>query len=186
MPKNKTEEIEAVILELLDNEPEVSIRLIAKELEVSKDDAAPRKAIGRALSSLVEQNLIVPKNLGRSRVYVKVTRKVEAEPLSGAAQGDAFKGIELSRESRSLLQYVSQGINERMPVGYNQEFLRSYEPNKTFYLTPGQRENLLKIGNITENRGDWAYFSKWERPGIGLKSILNFILVKKKVNIRFD
>lgn len=176
MPKNKTEEIEAIILELLDKEPEVSVRSVAKELEVSKDDDTKRKAIGRALLSLVEQNLIIPKGSGRSRVYIKFDNELDTgqptEPrktvTDRSTKENPFKGIELSPESQSLLQYVSQTTTERTPVGYNQEFLRTYEPNKTFYLTPEQREKLLETGRV----------EAIERPaGTYARNILNRLLI---------
>lgn len=176
MSKNKTEEIETIILRLLDKEPEVSIRLIAQVLHVSQNNDTERKAIGRALHSLVEQKLIIPKNSGRSRVYVKFdqTPETKQSPKLGetvatsVAEGNSFKGIELSPESRSLLHYVSQGVNERLPVGYNHEFLRSYEPNKTFYLALEQREKLLGIGRV----------EAIERPaGTYARNILNRLLI---------
>lgn len=176
MPKNKTEEIEAIILKLLDKEPEVSVRSVAKALGVSKDDAAKRKAIGRALLSLVEQILVIPKGLGRSRVYLKFDHKLDkAQPTepretdtNRRTEGNSFKGIELSPESLSLLQYVSQSVTERTPVGYNQEFLRAYEPNKTFYLAPEQREKLFELGRV----------EAVERPaGTYARNILNRLLI---------
>src|SRR5258708_17896154 len=132
MPKRrKTAEIEALILKLLKNEPEVSIRSIATAAEVSKDNETERKAIQRALHSLEEQKVIIPKGAGRSRVYVLFDKTPQKEQSSEAdTESGSFKGIELSPESTSLLQYVSQGTNERALVGYNQEFLRSYEPDK--------------------------------------------------------
>ena len=155
MAKSRTEKIEDVILNLLSTEPEVSVRSIANVLEVSSDDLTSRKAISRALKSLVEQNLIIPKNSGRSRVYVKSDQTSETDESTDrgnesnpVADISPFKGIRLSPESQSLLRYISQGINERTPVGYNQEFLRSYEPNKTFYLTLQQREKLLETGRV--------------------------------------
>jgi len=146
--------------------------LIAKSLEMSKNDTE-RKAIGRALRSLVEQKLIIPKNSGRSRVYEKFDQtKQSSQPgetvATSVAEGDPFKGIELSPESQKLLHYISQGINERTPIGYNQDFLRSYEPNKTFYLTSEQREKLLEIGRV----------ESIERPaGTYARNILNRLLI---------
>ena len=147
----KTAELETIILKLLTDEPEVSIRSIAAAAGLSKDDNTERKAIQRALLSLEERKLIVPKGSGRSRVY----GLAELEPLdsgkppeSAADERAPFKGIELSADSRTLLEYISQDIKERKPVGYDQEFLRSYEPNQTFYLDPDQRDDLLEIGRV--------------------------------------
>ncbi|MEQ1764012.1 MAG: Fic family protein [Pyrinomonadaceae bacterium] len=142
--RNKTAKLEALILRLLDKEPEVSIRSIARANGVSEDDDTERKAIRRALISLEKKELITPKGSGRSRVYVR------SEPDTSSAQGDdaSFKGIELSPESRRLLNYVSQGTNERAPVGYDRAFLRAYEPNKSYYLSPEQRQRLLAVGRV--------------------------------------
>lgn len=154
--KRKTAEIEALILRLLNVEPEVSIRSVAKTLAVSKDDDTERKAIRRALLSLEERNQIIPKGAGRSRVYVLAVSNPSTgqSPALGkltpptVGQDDPFRGIDLSPESRNLWKYVSQGMNERVPVGYNQDFLRSYKPNETHYLTADQREKLLIVGQV--------------------------------------
>ncbi|MEP7147764.1 MAG: Fic family protein [Acidobacteriota bacterium] len=147
----KTAALETIILKLLNEEPEVSIRSIAVVAGLSRDDDTERKAIRRALVSLEEKKLIVPKGSGRSRVYALA----ELEPLdsgkpreSAVAERDPFKGIELSPDSRTLLEYISQNIKERKPVGYDQDFLRSYKPNETFYLEQDQRERLLSVGRV--------------------------------------
>jgi Fic family protein len=147
----KTAELETIILKLLNDEPEVSIRSIAAAAGLSKDDDTERKAIRRALVSLEERNLIVPKGSARSRVYVLSDQKprADSEPNGSEIKGyGSFKGIELSPDSKTLLEYVSQDIKAREPVGYDQDFLRSYDPNKTFYLAHDQRKELLSVGRV--------------------------------------
>ena len=147
----KTAELETIILELLDEEPEVSIRSIAAATGVSKDDDTERKAIRRALLSLEERKLIVPKGSARSRVYVLSEQKPsgDVEPTGiDIKEYDPFKGIQLSPDSKSLLEYVSRDIKEREPVGYDRDLLRSYKPNETFYLGTEQREELLAVGRV--------------------------------------
>jgi len=152
--RKKTAETEALILKLLHEKSEVSVNSIAQAMGWSRDNETERKAIGRALNSLKEQNKIVTRGSRRSRVYVlsvpQTDRLIEQDPvtLPPAEEDAAFKGIDLSPESRSLLRNISKPLNERIPVGYNQDFLRSYEPNRTFYLTDGQREHLHKIGRV--------------------------------------
>lgn len=151
---------EALVLRLLEKDPEVSIRSIAEASGMSKDDNTDRKAIRRAILALEKQKLVMPKGSGRSRVYVPFKAIPEIEPLPkpegtastdaeiGAEEKDLFKGIDLTEESRRLLQYISSGINEREPVGYNQDFLRAYEPNETFYLSEDHRKKLLATGRV--------------------------------------
>lgn len=144
----KTAELETIILELLNEEPEVSIRSIAAAAGVSKDDNTARKAIRRALISLEERKLIIPKGSARSRVYVLSEQPTADGEPSDIKEYDPFKGIQLSPESKSLLEYVSRDIKEREPVGYDRDFLHSYQPNETFYLGTEQREELLAVGRV--------------------------------------
>jgi Fic family protein len=152
----KTSEIGTLILRLLTQQPEVSIRSIAEAAGVPRNNDSERKAIGRALLSLQERNLIAPKGSGRSRVYVLLGQKPEIKltPESGRPvefigdESSAPPGIRLSPESQELLHHVSRALTEREPVGYNQEFLRSYKPNTTFYLSADQRAELLAVGRV--------------------------------------
>lgn len=140
----QTDKLEAAILRLLSEVPEISVRSIADVAGLSGKYDANRKAIRRALNSLENQDLIVPNGAGRSRVYVLKKAAASVEFVDN----EPFKGIEISAESQSLLQYISKDINEREPIGYNQDFLRSYKPNKTFYLTADQRNYLKEVGQV--------------------------------------
>ena len=104
MAKTKTAEIKSVILELLTEQPEVSIRSIAPAAGLSPDSDTDRKAIQRALNSLEEQNLIIPKGEGRSRVYIlsaKGAQAVKVSEIEETGDDDHFKGITLSPESEN-------------------------------------------------------------------------------------
>lgn len=171
MAKPKTAEIESFILKLLTKQPEVNIRSTAEAAGFLPDNETDRKAIQRALSSLVKRNLITPEGEGRSRVYVlsaegeEATKAVEKEEKSNR---EYFEGVTLSPESEKLLTYISQPIEKRNPVGYKMEFLESYEPNSTFYLSAAQREELLSIG-LVENK---------QRPaGTYARNILDRLLI---------
>ena len=152
----KNAELEVLIMQLLNDADEVSIRLIADAAGVPNDETE-RKAIRRALGSLTRQNLVAPKGSARARVYVLQQQKPKAEvppepeePVEAPAPaiGNILKGIDISAESRDLWDYLTQAVAERAPVGYVQEFLRSYEPNETFYLEAGHREKLKALGQV--------------------------------------
>lgn len=175
MPTKKVE-IEDFILKLLNDVPEVSVRSIAKARGIAKLNETERRAIRRALRSLEDRKLIMSQGRGPARSYVLFDRKPEtaehlapAEPTEASREkGVPFTKMELSRESKALLQYVSQDIAERKPVGYDQEFLHSYEPNRTFYLSDAQRENLFAIGRAEAKK----------RPaGTYARNILNRLLI---------
>lgn len=143
----KKANLEALILELLGDIPEVSVSSVAVAAGVSKDAETERKAIGRAFASLKTQGLIEPKGAGRSRVYVLKEQNIPKDKTA-PTENLPEPEIELSFEARRLLEYISKPLTARIPVGYDQEFLRAYEPNKTFYLTAEQRAELKKIGQV--------------------------------------
>lgn len=154
---------------MLTTQLEVSIRSIAEAAEFSPDNETQRKAIQRALISLEENNSIIPKGAGRSRVYVlSAPEKQKVSQSEETGNNDYFAGITLSPESENLLKNVSQPIAGRMPVGYNFDFLNLYKPNETFYLSAGQRENLLALGRVETT----------ERPaGTYARNILDRLLI---------
>jgi len=152
----KKAELEALIIQLLTDADEVSIRSIADAAGIPNDETE-RKAIRRALASLTRQNIVAPKGSARSRVYVLPGKTPEADVLrenderfgtAGLQIGHFLKGIDVSPESKELWNYVTQALAERAPVGYAHQFLRSYKPNETFYLPADQRENLKDLGQV--------------------------------------
>ena len=152
----KKAELKALVMQLLKDADEVSIRSIADAAEIPNDETQ-RKAIRRALASLTKQNRIVPKGSGRARVYVLREQKPEsAVPreagervlVSDPTLDHVLKGIDVSPEARELLNYVTKALPERAPVGYVQEFMGSYQPNETFYLAADQREKLKTLGQV--------------------------------------
>jgi len=54
--------------------------------------------------------------------------------------------IPLSKSSTAIRQYLSQPPAARKPAGYNRQFLDSYRPNITFYLSQADRGRLAEIG----------------------------------------
>lgn len=134
----KITEIESFILDLLHENSEVSVRNIIEARNTPKDDKTARRAINRTIVSLQKKNLIVSKGAGRSRVYI----------LPEQPQRISINDIALSSDSRSLLKYIAQPVTARTPIGYDQDFLRGYKPNATFYLSAEQRKKLHVIGRV--------------------------------------
>lgn len=170
---DKKFEIESQILRLLGQRDAVSIADVAEATGLSKDDAADRRAIARAFKSLVDAEKIKAKGAARARVYVKPTvdTPVAQQATSVAAvviAEEPFKGIKLSTKSEELLKCIVQPLQARKPVGYNQDFLKSYEPNETFYLDVVLRSQLLKVGRVQD---------QIQPAGTYARNILNRLLV---------
>ncbi|HPI39955.1 MAG TPA: Fic family protein [Pseudobdellovibrionaceae bacterium] len=162
MGTKKKVKIEEQVLNLLKEKLEIGIHDIAHVTGLSNSDEGDRKAIRRVLTGLVNRGILEVKGATRARVYVSaLTQK-------GGTLPKLFKDIPLSQKSETLLKYVSQSLQSRPPVAYNQKFLRSYEPNRTYYLTEDQRTELFKIGAV----------EKKTRPaGTYTRNILNRVLI---------
>lgn len=159
MTTKKRPDIEPIVLKLLSEKQEISLHDVAHASGLSKSDEGDRKAIRRILNSLIERGLLEAKGAARARVYARITQGLTTAAQPSAKKEGVFADIQLSPASETLLQYLSKAQQARAPVGYNQDFLRSYKPNQSFYLGEVQLTELLKTGraeNITRPAGTYA------------------------------
>ncbi|MGH7575923.1 MAG: Fic family protein [Longimicrobiales bacterium] len=69
---------------------------------------------------------------------------------NAAAEENAFRGIPLSKAAAEALEHIRGPIAVRRPVGYDEAFLRDYEPGKSWYLPASLREQLHEIGRTPD------------------------------------
>ena len=122
--------------------------LTLAELLTQHPDVARRTA-QRWISQLIAEQRIVAVGQGRARRYYATSA-----PLSTLASlPDAFPSyIPLSADSTDILAYINQPVEARKPVGYQQDFLDSYQPNKTWYLPESLRRQLRKMGDTGQSQ----------------------------------
>ena len=150
----KQQQIEA-ILELL-QEKGLSIEQIEENLNFSIE----RRTLQRRLKELKESNRLLTKGEARSTRYFPKVKKYENE-----ASEDL---IPLSIEGKKILKLISLSEIQRIPVGYNKQFLENYLPNIDSYLSPKEKEILLEIG---KTQGDNQVAGTYARQ------ILNRLLI---------
>lgn len=143
MSTKKRDKLEAIILNLLSKNPELTIQDVAIASGLSKTDEGDRKAIRRVLLALIDRKVIKAKGAARARAYELIPQLTDSQIST-----EVFKHIELTQISKNLLKYLSLPLSSRTPVGYDQNFLRSYEPNKSFYLNTTRRTELENIGRV--------------------------------------
>jgi Fic/DOC family len=167
--KRTKHDIEAAVLKLLDAEPETSVPVIAAAMGLSKSNETDRKAIRRVLNTLIARGLIEAKGAARKRAYTRIAQ-ARVPPISPSEDKTAhpFQEIPICTESKELLAYVSRPIQARAPVGYNQNFLRAYTPNKTFFFSDSERTELLALGQVE---------GKARPAGTYARNILNRLLI---------
>ncbi len=140
MPKPVPEEELKAIEDVLKAHPGgISRAFIAEALN---EKVSPRTLQSR-LRYLVDHGRAVTEGQSRAVKYRPASsRGMVAE---ASAEGEL---IPLSKEAKEIRQIVSQPLIKRKVVGYNRDFLDSYRPNETAYLTDDQRARLHKIGTV--------------------------------------
>ena len=85
--KQKRTEFENLIMEMLKKEATINVPSIAAAAKIT-DNATERRAIQRALASLIRQGLIASKGAARSRVYVLAAEQPGTQPQMAANERD--------------------------------------------------------------------------------------------------
>lgn len=140
------------------------------ELMTMHPDIARRSA-QRQVARLVEDGLVVAQGDGRGRRYFAADVPSEAPSKTNILtnKGDVFPPfIPVSADSQDILSYINQPLEARKPVGYQRDFLHSYHPNKTWYLSESLRRQLHKMGKTTDSQ---------EPAGTYSRAILNRLLI---------
>lgn len=122
--------------------------LTLAELLIAHPDIARRTA-QRLIAKLIVSGQVAARGEGRARRYFRSN----AQPGSAAVttRADGFPPfIPLSADSQDILAYIDQPPEARKPVGYQRDFLDTYRPNETWYLSASLRRQLHKMGRTAD------------------------------------
>lgn len=160
MPPRNSESVvrmvHARILTLLGAEPQgMTSSMLRARYQVAHTEEMTERTARRHLAALVDEKLVVSEGRARATVYRLLPRAVApmvapsapapVTPVSAAGRGTA-PGIPLSSEGSDVRALVKQTPAARSPVGYDQSFLRDYEPGETWYLPAATRAALWRRG----------------------------------------
>jgi hypothetical protein len=120
------------------------------------------KTLLRRLNKLIQQGEIEKIGKTRGATYqIKTNVNNDSDKLEAEL-------IELSEESKKILGIINKPQTVRNPVGYNRDFLESYEPNISSYLTEQEKNKLLDLGKTARQN---------EPAGTYAKDILQRLLI---------
>lgn len=127
-----------------------------------------RRTAQRLISQMIAAGLINAHGEGRARRYFPaMAGPINATPV--VEMTDRFPGfIPISADSRDILAYINQPLEARKPVGYQRDFLESYQPNQTWYLSEPLRRQLHKTGRTSQAEAPAGTYSR---------AILNRLLI---------
>ena len=133
------------ILKAVQDHPEGAT---ASQISDALKSPPPRRTLQYRLCSLVNAKRLVMAGTGRWARYRPRNVDVQFEATSGAPRANIRVEVfpALTDAGREIRNYVRQPHEARAPVGYDWEFLDSYCPNETFYLSEEKQAHLRKIG----------------------------------------
>jgi Fic family protein len=142
------------VLSVIERHPERGMSV--SEIMAAPGIALAKRTLQRRLDQLIRESRLQPRGEGRGRRYFAThiappaariappTRVEEkTEPLRYVT-GDGW----LSQAALDLKAAVNRPQSQRMPVGYQTDFLDSYEPNVTAYLPEKLRRELASMGQV--------------------------------------
>ncbi|MBS0623755.1 MAG: Fic family protein [Verrucomicrobia bacterium] len=142
MPSKLKKEIES-LAEIVRCHPD---GISTEELLQFMDFVAPKRTVQYRLSALVKSGILRVEGAGRSTRYhfnQVIENKLILRPSEST---ETTFMIPLSLDGKEVRKQISVPIQLRQHVSYHIEFLDSYEPNKTSYLSQSIIEKLFKLG----------------------------------------
>lgn len=152
---------------------------LLKSIQSSKDGLAlfellerhpeiPRRTIQRQIVNLTKAGEILASGNSKSRRYFDASHEKSKNEVPKSGKEVYPKFIPLSADSKDILSYIDQSFEARKPIGYQSDFLESYRPNETWYLSEPLRRQLYKMGKAGEID---------EPAGTYSRAILNRLLI---------
>jgi len=128
------------------------------EIQVVLNAPIELRTLQRRLKTLIGQGGIITTGKGKSIKYHPKAPEIvtQGEPEAGVP----VPVIPLSRTGKEILNIVTLPIQRRQPIAYNRDFLDSYEPNKSSYLTIEEKQSLAKIGFTGHNNAAGGTYAK--------------------------
>ena len=134
-------------------------------------EAPAHRTLQYRLKSLVESKRLVMEGSGRGARYRTPRDTDIAIQFVSGRPGISIvveRALSLSDAGAHVQEYVHLPTEAREPVGYNSEFLESYRPNDTFYLSEAERGHLRDIGTS---------MAAAEPAGTYARQVLNRLLI---------
>jgi len=132
------------------------------EIRLEYNPEMSNRTLQRRLRKLFEQSRITISGNARATIYKLLSGENET-----VSTPDSSTLIPLSTKSIQLRKLVTAPIQARTPVGYQRNFLESYQPNIDSYLSKRELSRLAELGD-----------TKTDQPaGTYVQHILNRLLI---------
>lgn len=132
----------------------------------------PRRTLQYRLKALVERGRLISEGEKRGVRYRLASLAPSGEYSRAQAREEQGKWtpIPLSTAGTDIRNYVGQPLIQRHPVGYQSNFLDTYRPNESAYLSNRERSHLRQLGQLDHGQQEQA-------AGTYAKQVLNRLLI---------
>jgi fido (protein-threonine AMPylation protein) len=150
--------------------------LTLAELETLLKGVASRRTLQRRLDQWIRRHEVHAEGVRRGRRYFSAAPSPKADPRAPLIVRPALPPkvserqdvVPVSTAGQEIQAFVRRPIADRLPIGYQREFLERYVPNETAYLSDTLRSHLRELGRTPDGR----------RPaGTYAREILNRLLI---------
>lgn len=126
------------------------------DIHAGLENGVTTRTLQRWLKQLADEGLIEISGAARATMYSSVQK--DSRSVAEKPEKHSESLIPLSEGGKKVLAMVTATIQKRVPVGYQQDFLKSYRPNIDSYLTVKERKHLAEIGDtqIEQPAGTYA------------------------------
>ena len=150
----------------------IGITAIEVEIARRKGDKLNRRTLQRRLQKLIDEQRVTTEGESIALVYKLISGSVvpanASMTVTTTATAEAELYVPVSPEGAAIRDQVRRPLMHRRPVGYQREFLETYQPGTTFYLPESLRCQLHEMGRTSAS----------ERPaGTYARDILGRLLV---------
>ena len=148
MLKDELRKIEAIVGRHPDG---IGVQSIFRELHAG----LPRRTLQYRLGRLVDMGRLVKEGRGPSTTY-RLPSRLDVGVHAEAGSRETPVGADVVPDDLKRLRdelrkrYLSQPADHRAAVGYRREFLESYRPNVSAYLSTEERTRLRGMGELVQ------------------------------------
>lgn len=136
-------ELDRIIEILRDSGGALSRKAIGEAYLIRHAAGLRPRTLQRRLERLIAEGKIRPEGDNRKTAYRYFG--------TGGTNGESGSLSSLSAQGVRLMALVKRPIHDRTPVGYDIDWLRSYRPGKTWYLSKAHRVRLHAAGRTPED-----------------------------------
>ncbi|NUP86145.1 MAG: Fic family protein [Burkholderiaceae bacterium] len=150
-----TEELELIESIVAAHPSGLGIAAIEAEIARRQGYRPNRRTLQRRLQRLIDEQRVSTEGESVALVYKLISASVvpasASMTLPATATAEAELYVPVSPEGAAIRDQVRRPLMHRRPVGYQRQFLESYQPGTTFYLPESLRRQLHEMGRTSAN-----------------------------------